>query len=157
MAINITVAVDDDILQAYQQRIPQYPKLLQRAFQGELRRVSQKYLKQLQTPPGAPRYPLRWKSERQRRYVMAKLRRENNLPYQRTGRLTRGWKLTLERDRVRLENATPYAIFVQGDWAQPFHLDTGWPQAAPLISAMADELTDALIQTWYSITTWEPT
>lgn len=38
-------------------------------------------------------YPIDWDSPKQRRFVMAKLRRENNLPYRRTGRYEASWKV----------------------------------------------------------------
>lgn len=41
---------------------------------------------------GAPiTYPVQWDSERQRRFVMWKLRKENNLPYRRTGKYVAAW------------------------------------------------------------------
>lgn len=82
--------------------------------------------------PGGPRYPLRWKSDRQRKFVMAKLKREGNLPYRRraSGGLGGGWtsKTTRRFDGVQgvLGNNAPHAIFVQGERQQPFHTDTGW-------------------------------
>lgn len=37
---------------------------------------------------------MRWKSEKQKRYVLMKLRKEKNLPYKRTMGLARGWTAT---------------------------------------------------------------
>lgn len=64
------------------------------------RRVEARTISVLRTPP-APNseadYPLRWKSQKQRRYVIAKLRREGNLPYRRTGALTEAWRVRTSR------------------------------------------------------------
>jgi hypothetical protein len=54
----------------------------------------------LQTQPGSPKYPIRWTSERQRKFVMAKLRREGNLPYRRTGKLVAQWAVDVDIDQI---------------------------------------------------------
>lgn len=41
---------------------------------------------------------IRWKSERQRKFVMAMLRKDNNLPYKRTFKLRQGWEAVVEVD-----------------------------------------------------------
>lgn len=70
------------------------PNLQEHLRVAVTRRVARRSVARLKVPPRPNNntdYPLAWKSERQRRYVMAKLRREDNLPYQRTGRLTNSW------------------------------------------------------------------
>lgn len=52
-------------------------------------------------------YPIQWDSERQRRFVMAKLRAENNLPYKRIGAYQRGWTVTKLPDGYSLSNTHP--------------------------------------------------
>lgn len=86
--------------------------------------------------------PIRWKSERQRRwYHMA--RRRDGLPL-RYARLTDPWSKKLGpswKTRVRkgglegiVQNDSGYAPFVQHDpWQQPFHQDTGWKTAQQVI------------------------
>lgn len=84
--------------------------------------IYQKMLPRLQTEPGKPTYPLTWRSPKQRRYVMAKLRREGNLPYQRTHGLARGWKVNViyaprgnvEITEISVTNSAPNAKFVVG-------------------------------------------
>ncbi len=86
---------------------------------------------------------------------MAKLREEGNLPYTRTHKLSKGWKadvvLTDAGGTFSISNAAPETVYVQGDLAQPFHLDTGWPQAAPIITKYAALLEDVLIDSWFTI------
>lgn len=58
--------------------------------------------------PGLPvTYPIEWDSEKQRRFVMAKLKRENNLPYKRTNAYVNGWALTTLPNGMALSNSHP--------------------------------------------------
>lgn len=86
--------------------------------------------------PGRVSYPIRWTSEKQRRYVMAKLRREGNLPYRRTGNLAEQWSGSQVGNQVIIANEARdsstgefYAQFVIGDFQQRFHRNTGWRQS----------------------------
>ena len=84
--------------------------------------------------PSKPNYPLRWKSDKQRKYVMARLRKEDNLPYQRTNKLVEMWdysrkgqyQATIFNDAKDPLTGRFYAPFVISTWQQPFHADTGW-------------------------------
>lgn len=154
--ISVTVTIPTDVINAINEQIAETPALMARAYTRAASRLKSRMLDELRTMPGPPHYPLRWKSERQRRYVMWLLKSQNNLPYQRTGELSRAWEVNIASSEdggsITVENDTPYAQFVQGDSAQPFHLDTGWPQAAPIISKYAEEAEEVLIQTWYTVT-----
>lgn len=150
--MGIEVILDASALAQVQQALPEYASALERAFAPVVKAVTAPALRTLQTPPGAPRYPLRWRSARQRRYVMAKLRREGNLPYRRTGRLARSWQIVFRSRQVVLRNDTPYAMFVQADWVQPYHLDTGWPQVNAVIDGLPQQLANALVKTWAAVT-----
>jgi len=82
-------------------------------------------------PPRWIGMKMRWKSAKQRRYVMMKLRAEGNLPRKRTFKLRQGWVSTVEVDtkngaiKVTVENTatspdsrgrmTRYQPFVSGD------------------------------------------
>jgi hypothetical protein len=67
-----------------------------------------------QTAP-KPTTPINWDSEKQRKFVLAKLRKEHNLPYKRTGKTQRGWVLSALEDGYRLANEESAAFFVFGD------------------------------------------
>ena len=153
--IRLGVLVPTDILEAISDQIGRTPRLMQTAYKRQLSRLRSQILADLRQEPGKPRYPLRWKSERQRRFVMAKLSREGNLPYQRTHRLSKGWDIvftdTADGGVMSAFNETPYARFVQGDDAQPFHLDTNWIQAADVIVKWEDVAADRLITTWFVV------
>lgn len=91
--------------------------------------------------PSKPKYPLRWKSDKQRKYVMARLRKEDNLPYRRTNNMAETW----DYSRKGQYQATIYneakdpltgrfiAPFLIGAWQQPFHADTGWQKRSTSI------------------------
>lgn len=117
---------------------------------------AQAMLVDLKTEPGKPTYPLRWKSQRQRRYVMAKLRRENNLPYKRTHDLSRAWRIAafvpeLGVAEIILINDTPSAQFVQGKYQQPFHIDTGWQNVQTVNLRYESAITGEYLQEWNNV------
>mgnify|MGYP000086890235 CR=1 FL=1 len=101
------------------------------------------------TPP-KPDYPIRWASERQRRYVMAKLRKENNLPYRRTGALAKGWETSIDLNSgdvtINVENAAPQARYVYGPDQQPFL--NKWPVVENIALDIGAELEDNIIEMW---------
>jgi hypothetical protein len=77
-------------------------------------------------PPRKPGMRVRWKSRRQRKYVLAKVQ----LPYRRTGWLAKQWFVTpTSSARVVVRNKARYAAFVVGKAQQPFHKDRGWRRA----------------------------
>ena len=131
------------------------------ALRAEATPVAARLLDQLRVTPPRPRYPLRWTSERQRRFVMAKLREQGTLPYQRTGAYVDGYRvderLGPRRGRITLRNTTPYAPFVggrfdTGAWQQGFHADTGWPMAAPLAERASVDLIARARRVWRAAT-----
>lgn len=65
-----------------------------------LKQWQSQLLRQLRQEPGKPHYPIRWTSERQRKYVMAKLRRMGQIPYQRTGALVAAWEVNVNIQQV---------------------------------------------------------
>lgn len=97
-------------------------------------------------------YPLRWRSRRQQRFVMKKLRSENNLPYDRSGLLEDSYDIIVRLDNnggtFLLINTAPHAPFVIGDYQQPFHIDNGWQAIAKQSNELVDELENGLIDTY---------
>lgn len=97
--------------------------------------------------PPKPDYPINWASERQRRYVMAKLRRENNLPYKRRG-IQRLWiiEVTVKDGAyiVSARNPADHTIYVYGSRQQPFLRK--WPLVEDEVAAAAVEVEAGLIR-----------
>lgn len=80
--------------------------------------------------PGPVEYPIRWKSEKQRRWYFA--HRRGNLPYVRqtdseSQRLGPSWAVSMLPFGAVVGTRVTYAPFVQdAERQQPFHRDTGW-------------------------------
>lgn len=118
-------------------------------------------------PPRDPLVPVRWTSLRQKRAVLAFLRKTGNLPYRRTGRMQQGWKVFYEPSRksgemgsvvianyTRGERAHPagmvyYWQFVVGrsadaSYQQGFHRDTGWYTLQAEVQLARSDMVDAI-------------
>lgn len=153
---DIDIRPATDVLDAINDQMRRTPGLMQTAVQRQLRNTRRRILPTLRAlEPGPPRYPLRWKSDRQHRFVMAKLRREGNLPYQRTGDLLRRYDLTLTSSDAggvfTLTNDAPQAPFVIGNAQQPYHIDTGWEFIGVTANRVQDTVTEDLIETWFTV------
>lgn len=160
-------------------------------FGEEAKRRIEKLAKLLESQVSVPmlrelrRYPptrdrtnkVRWKSEKQRRYVMMMASKgEIRLPYIRTGRLADNWKCNVTITYSRTEaigilkfevfNAWPDSQFVIGKIGQgestsslreyvkpiqPFHSDTGWLPAHAIVKkyfTKAKNLVKAELTDW---------
>jgi len=76
-----------------------------------------KRVQRMMSKEGSPiTYPVKWDSEKQRRFVMAKLRTEDNLPYQRTGDYVNNWSIQPTENGLGnvLKNSTPGALYISG-------------------------------------------
>lgn len=116
---------------------PQDRRAVSRAVAKHVERViapqvERRMNRTLQLLPGKPKYPIRWASDKQRRYVMAMLRKKDNLPYKRTGKLAKGWQVLAvfnpknNSGTLTVDNPADIAKYVYGPDQQPFHRDTGW-------------------------------
>jgi hypothetical protein len=147
---------DEATLQLYEESIREAPGVTATLTRRRYSKVRSKYLPMFRQEPDAPKYPLRWKSKKQRNYVMAMLTEEDNLPYARTHSLSQAWEMDISTRQdggsITVYNDNPAADYVQGDYAQPFHLDTGWPQAAPIFVEMEEELNEGLVEDFYTAT-----
>lgn len=149
-AQDILDAIEDGARQApgrFKNDIPRYLRAFKSRNLIKIRRAIPLRLTQAN-------YPLRWKSRKQQRYVMMKLRREGNLPYDRSGLLEESYDITVKLDNnggvFELTNTAAHARFVIGDDQQPFHIDNGWQSIARQSNDLRDELEDGLIETWYT-------
>lgn len=157
MSIRQEITVDADILLEIERTGRAAPRAMRREFDRAQSKIATPILQKLKKKPGPPQYPLEWESERQRRFVMAKLRRENNLPYRRRPNgIVSKWRVVFKpRGDVAgiliVENPDPAAQYLQGDKAQRFHIRTGWVQAAPLVAEAREKSEALLIETWYKV------
>lgn len=153
--IKVDVRAALDVLGAIDTQLQKTPGLMQTAFKREVGRIRSQMLAELRIEPGKPKYPIRWTSARQRRAVMAKLRKAGNLPYQRTHELSRGWRVeyteTADGGILTARNDSQIASFVEWTDQQGFHKDTGWLYAPDILDKWSEIATDRLIDTWWVI------
>lgn len=142
--IRATATTDTSIIDDLIYQMQNHDKIVAEIGTEVHRQYAGEALSHLQVEPGTPKYPLKWASEKQRRFVMAKLTRENNLPYRRSHDLSQAWEVIIKIEggvlRFIIENPAPQAKFVYGSLAkdvsaaarfqQPFHRQTGWQQAS---------------------------
>lgn len=155
MSYSSAWAFDTEALILTDQRVRASPKLMERALKRQQTRLRTRALRIVRVVPGKPHYPLRWASQKQRRKVMAMLREQNNLPYQRTGALEAAWEamfsFTEDGGAFILENTSPAAVFVIGERQQLFHADTGWIYAPSVVDEIAAFVVTAYVETWRTI------
>lgn len=112
-------------------------RMLGADYKPAMRAATQAIAKQIEgevaRPPGPVTLPIEWASERQRRFVMARKRREGMGPYKRGSSagsqdLLHSWAVSRSGDVVaKLGSRASYAIYVHGALRQqPFHRNTGW-------------------------------
>lgn len=112
----------------------------------------------LSTEPGKPKYPIRWTSERQRRFVMAKLKRMGQIPWIRTHKYSEAWEwfakstqtggLFVIENTAKTSKGEPLEQYVQGIHQQGFHQDTGWISTGPVLQKAGQEAELLLITSW---------
>jgi hypothetical protein len=160
--IKLEFQFDDDVVEALGDAIKAAPKTMETFVKKSLPHGA---VAELRRNPRKPKYPLKWRSDKQRRFVMAKLRRANNLPYRRTGKLSGGWKLVTVISRetitVSLDNEVPYAGFVVGGIVSAGKNATlftvrqpmfpHWPDAREVWARHTATFEDQLIQAWFDI------
>lgn len=153
--IRIDVTVDDDIILAIEAALKTSPGRMKTAYKRAVSRLRSRILQRLKIEPNKPTYPLRWKSEKQRRAFFATNGFGNGIPYQRTGKLLASYDVSVldtnDGGVLSIVNSDPKARFVIGDDAQPMHLDTGWIQSADVASDARVEAENVLIETWFTV------
>ena len=153
--IKVNLLIESDILSALNEQISQLPAITRGAVSRVYRRYRARIIKDLAAYPGPVKRPIRWKSERQRKAFFASNGFGHGIPYQRTGNLGKSWKVStsVKKDvgAFVVENTSNYVQYVQGDYQQPFHLDTGWKAAAPIIVKYETLIGEALIEEWITL------
>lgn len=131
-------------------------RLMQTALERNTRTLRRQMREELATEPPPFKGKRRWTSERQRIFVITKLKREGNLPYRRTHRLAKAWRVEFEGDAFKgslvAYNRTSGAAFVQGNRVQVMHLDSGWKQIDPMVAKYRPKLQTVLRETWRTVT-----
>jgi len=153
--------IGTDISTQWDRLIREFPAEADRIVRRVLRPyISRRIDQSLRKPPPKRVYnaPVRWKSERQKRAFFATEGFGRGIPTQRTNGYVTAWHVRADYKNnlgiVRIYNDViheavssgerfypeqPYAAFVGGIWQQPFHTDTGWPNAARIIPVILQE------------------
>lgn len=151
----VSLIVDTDVLDAIDQALGKSPILMKTAYERNSRRLRSRLQSRLRTEPGRPRYPIRWKSERQRRAFFATNGFGRDIPTQRTHQLANGWEVSVQSlangGAIEARNDTVYLRWVEGKDQQPFHSDTEWLLADDEILKYSEEFNDILIETWFTV------
>lgn len=112
-------------------------------------------IKRQMSAPGQPiTYPVQWDSEKQKRFVIAKLREEGNLPYSRTDAYRNGWTITKHPDGLSLSNKHPAGAIggtLKGSnlasltsWQSKIHRGR-WPAILPIVRAEIGKLSKRIM------------
>lgn len=154
--IRAQITTDGDVLEVIAETAQKSPVLMQTALRRNIRRLASRILKPLQKEPPRFNGKRRWKSEKQRRAYFATDGFGMGIPYRRTHQLARGWRVEFDgKDAyngvINIVNDSDVARFVQGDDAQPMHLDSGWPQLAPAVAEGRVEIQNVAIETWFTV------
>lgn len=95
-------------------RIDELPQFFKRLIDGSEDAINESLSKVVELitedmrEPGSPvTYPIQWDSEKQRRFVMAKLKKDNDLPYTRKGDYVQGWTKTPISNGWEISNKHP--------------------------------------------------
>lgn len=95
-------------------KINRFPKMLYMAANRTLSSAAVE-IKQIMERPGLmPTYPIQWDTLKQKWFVIAKLRREKNLPYTRTNQHVNGFKMETLSNGYELSNIGNQAVFLWG-------------------------------------------
>lgn len=150
-----SIGVDRDILDAIADAARTAPTQMATQFKRQQQRIGSAIIGELTDEPPPFTGKRRWKSHRQLVFVIIMLKQAGNLPYKRDHSLVKAWKIVLDADEsgglFAVENNSPAMPFVQGDYAQPMHLDSDWPQVGPVIAKYREEAEERMIQTWYNV------
>lgn len=153
--IEIDMTLPTDVLNALRDEMQKAPKLVQGGFRRLANQSRQRTLGRVTKAPPKWTGKRRWNSERQRKAYFATNGFGGGIPSQRTGRLQAGWEMNIDIDDeggvIELFNDAPEARYVQGDDAQLMHLDSDWPQAAPIATEEFDILEDNMIDLFFLI------
>lgn len=157
------------LFSAYADTLQQAPELTRQVIDREVNSVGDDLLVRLRTEPGPVVYAgtgvhgqpvLRWKSAKQRQAFFASNGFGGGIPSSRKHILVQSWKIRVvygsdEITSIAIENDAPEREFVTGQYQQPYHFDTGWPDETVLLADAGRELADrvetGLLKVMYAI------
>lgn len=157
--IRAFLTYDPAVLNSLISDIQTAPARFQRNLQRRFPAFKSAVLRNVDVIPGPPRYPIRWKSERQKRAFFASNGFGRGIP---TGRVSEpggvlgGYDVELQaavggveaEGQLTLINHYPGAAYIIGEFQQPFHADTGWVQVDTVQAQNETLAVDFITETW---------
>lgn len=164
----VTINVDADVAELLIRDLKTKARKFRRLYRDRITQLADETIRELARPAPPVKYPIQWKTERQRRAFFATRGFGKGIPTRRTGAINRGWKyiqvadfrqglFTVYNDATTRDYFTGqlvfYEQFVQGEFQQPFHKNTGWRPAQDVLADALVRAEDVLIDTWYEVNT----
>jgi hypothetical protein len=118
---NEFIAIDISGIPAIQERLKKLPK---EAMDAGVETANEYLVNVMKQYPPKSNAPFVWSSDKQRRYVMMKIKEGGYLG--RTQELRNNWKTVGEGYKQMVANESPYAQFVQGDNQIIGHKTNSW-------------------------------
>jgi len=155
--VSFTVTYDKDVFEELQKEIAAAPTTMNIYVTRTIRKTVDDYvvrnLVNITIPK--PSYPLQWRSPKQRRYVMWKLRKDDNLPFKRTGAFQKAWKTTSVNDRtssiLTVSNDSGITEYVAGSSADRQPMFPQWYHYEDVLLKAEEMATNLAIDAWYGI------
>ncbi len=155
--VSFTVTYDKDVFDELQKEIAAAPTTMNIYVTRTIRKTVDDYIVRslVNVTIPKPSYPLQWKSEKQRRFVMAKLRKAGNIPYKRTGAFQKGWKTTSVNDKtssiLTVSNDSGITEYVSGSSADRQPMFPQWYHYEDVLLKAEEMATNLAIDAWYGI------
>lgn len=131
------------------------PALMKTGITRTGKRIGALMVKELRVQPARPKYKIRWQSERQRRAFFASDGFGKGIPYRRTDKLMKGWKVEIEPIQsgagLILINRVPSAEFVQGSRMQRMHKASGYVPSKKVVAKYRPIFRKAIYETWRTV------
>jgi hypothetical protein len=162
----ITIGVDSDIAELVIQDLKTAPRKFRRLYRQRITKLAEDTIRELARPAPPVKRPIQWKTQKQRRAFFATDGFGKGIPTRRTNSLNRGWKseelsdfregfFTIYNDATTRDYFTGelvfYEQFVQGEFQQPFHRNTGWVLSQDTLADSLVKAEDIIIDTWFEV------
>ena len=162
----VTIKVDDDIAEVLIEDLQTAPRKFRKLYRTRINALANATLRKLKAPAPKVRYPIQWKSEKQRRAFFATNGFGAGIPTRRTNKLQDGWQIVEESDFTEglftiFNSATTrdyftgaivyYEQYVTGTAQQPFHRNTGWNRSQDILADALVDAQDVIIETWWEV------
>jgi len=155
--VNFVVKYDPKVFNDFAKQVAAAPTTMNIYAATATRKQVEDYVVRelVNRPISKPTYPLKWKSEKQRKYVMAKLRKAGNLPYNRTGELQKGWKVTAVRDKssslIAVNHDSNIIEYVAGSSKDRQPMFPQWYHYEDTLLKAGDIASDLAVNAWFDI------